>query len=168
MMTAATVGGRNYRYLYASNDERIAAVERVVVGSTPRTKTTWTLRGLGPQLQRVYFDDNTSGTRVFTFKEDVFWRGSQLLGSDTPTGLRHYGLDHLGSPASSPTPPAPPSAPRTSPPSVSAARATAAPTSSRGKNATRRHWVGARWIWRITSMRGITGRMGGGSCRSIR
>ena len=99
MMTGTNaLGGRNFRYIYTPDDERVAAVERVVVGGAVRTKTTWTLRGLGPQLQRVYVDDNTSGARVFSWKEDVFWRGSQLLGTDTPGGLRHHGLDHLGSP----------------------------------------------------------------------
>jgi RHS repeat-associated protein len=98
MMTAANVGSRQFRYLYLPNDERIAAVERVVIGGVVRTNTTWTLRGAGPELLRVYSDETSSGTRAVSWKEDVFWRGGKLLGTETPGGTRHYGLDHLGSP----------------------------------------------------------------------
>ncbi|HEX8616195.1 MAG TPA: RHS repeat-associated core domain-containing protein [Thermoanaerobaculia bacterium] len=98
MMTGANAGTRQFRYVYLPNDERIAAVERVVVSGIVRAKTTWTLRGAGPELLRVYFDDSSSGTRVVSWKEDTFWRAGKLLGTESPSGTRHYGLDHLGSP----------------------------------------------------------------------
>jgi RHS repeat-associated protein len=91
---ASTVGGRNFRYLYTSDDERIGVVERVGTNS----RITWTLRDFTTQLLRTYTDDNTSGRRVFSWKEDEIWRGSSILASDSPAGAKHYVLDHLGSP----------------------------------------------------------------------
>jgi RHS repeat-associated protein len=99
MMTAASVQGRQFRYLYTADDERIAVVERVAQpDSSVRNRTSWTLRGLGPHLLTVWTDDSTSGTRLVTWKEDEVWRGECLLGSDTGSTPRFYTLDHLGSP----------------------------------------------------------------------
>jgi RHS repeat-associated protein len=98
MMTSATVGGRTFRYLYDASNERIAAVERVPVGAELRNRTTFTLRGTGNQLLSTWTDDWTSGTRVFTRKEDTIWRGSQVLALATPLTEMNYALDHLGSP----------------------------------------------------------------------
>jgi len=97
-MTAATSGSAQFRYIYAVGGERVAAVERVSVSGNTRNRTTWTLRGFDNQLLSVWTDDATSGTRTFTWKEDEIWRGSQLLANETPSGRRHYILDHLGSP----------------------------------------------------------------------
>jgi RHS repeat-associated protein len=96
--TSASVDGREFRYIYTADDERIAAVERKVVSGSIRNRTTWTLRGLDSQLLSVWTDDATSGTRIFTWKEDEIWRGAQLLANETASGTRHYTLDHLGTP----------------------------------------------------------------------
>ncbi|HEY0140877.1 MAG TPA: hypothetical protein VGF48_08275 [Thermoanaerobaculia bacterium] len=61
-------------------------------------RTTWSIRALDNHLLRSWTDDTTSGTRQFTWSEDEIWRGSTLLASDSPTGLKRYHLDHLGSP----------------------------------------------------------------------
>ena len=98
MATAANAGGRAFRFVYTPSDERVAAVERINVGGVMRNKTTWTLRGMNNELQRVFVSDATSGTTIWSWKENTFWRGSSLLADETPSGLRHYGLDHLGSP----------------------------------------------------------------------
>jgi RHS repeat-associated protein len=98
MMTSATVDGRTFRYVYSADNERIAAVERVPVGSTLRNRTTFTLRGEANQLLSTWTDDWTSGTRSFTQKEDTIWRNSQLLAVVQGTNTLHYTLDHLGSP----------------------------------------------------------------------
>jgi hypothetical protein len=97
MMTSATVGGRTFRYLYDASNERIAAVERVPVGTELRNRTTFTLRGADNQLLSTWTDDRTSGTRVFARKEDTIWRGSQVLALATPFTEMNYALDHLGS-----------------------------------------------------------------------
>jgi RHS repeat-associated protein len=98
MVASATAGGRSFRYLYTPNDERIAAIERINVGGVLRNKTTWTLRGLSNELLRVFVTDATSGTPMTAWKENTFWRNGSLLANENSTGLRHYGLDHLGSP----------------------------------------------------------------------
>ncbi|HEX6159927.1 MAG TPA: RHS repeat-associated core domain-containing protein, partial [Thermoanaerobaculia bacterium] len=85
---------RDERYLYTADDERIAVVRIIGAGR----RTTWSLRDLGKRLLRTWTDDTTSGTRQFTWSEDEIWRGGSLLASDSPTGLKRYHLDHLGSP----------------------------------------------------------------------
>lgn len=98
MMTGATVDGRTFRYLYDASNERIAAVEREPVAATLRNRTTFTLRGTGNQLLSTWTDDWTSGTRLFTRKEDMIWRGSQLLARADGASAMNYTVDHLGSP----------------------------------------------------------------------
>ncbi|HET7436329.1 MAG TPA: RHS repeat-associated core domain-containing protein, partial [Thermoanaerobaculia bacterium] len=98
MMTGATVGGRMWRYLYTPNDERIAAVERILISGVTRNRTTWTLRGMSQQLLRIYDDDETSGVRSVSWHEDEIYRGSQLLALEDNSGRHFYTLDHLGSP----------------------------------------------------------------------
>jgi hypothetical protein len=87
-MTAMSMGGREFRYLYTSDDERIAAVERKTVGGTTRNMTTWTLRDFDNRLLSVWTDDSTSGTRFIDWKEDQIWRDSSLLANVTPAGTR--------------------------------------------------------------------------------
>lgn len=87
MPAVVAAGGRTFVYLYTADDERVAAVERFANGTN---QTTSTLRGFGNQLLSVRNGD--------TWKEDQIWRGSSLAGFLTPSGKRHYGLDHLGSP----------------------------------------------------------------------
>ena len=98
MMTGATVDGRTFRYLYNADNERIAAVERVPVGMDLRNRTTFTLRNDSNQLLTTWTDDWTSGSSVFTRKEDTIWRGAQLLGRAAGSTTMRYTLDHLGSP----------------------------------------------------------------------
>jgi RHS repeat-associated protein len=99
MMTAAQVSGRDFHYLYAADDERIAVVERKpAAGGGSANRITWTVRNFANQLLSEWTDDATSGTRIVSWKEDEIWRGALLLASDAPAGPRHYALDHLGSP----------------------------------------------------------------------
>jgi RHS repeat-associated protein len=95
----STSSGRQFRYIYGPNEERIAIVERVpATGGVMRNRTTWTLRGFGRALLSSWTDDSTSGNRVWTWVEDEIWRGSQLLASVQASRTLHYSLDHLGSP----------------------------------------------------------------------
>ena len=94
MMRRALAGGRDYRFLYAANDERVGVVERV----SGANRATWTMRGFDGKLLRSWTDDATSGTRTVTWKEDEIFRGTQVLASITSAGAKHYALDHLGSP----------------------------------------------------------------------
>jgi RHS repeat-associated protein len=99
-MTGTNVGGRRFRYLYTPTDERIAVVEPVIGsdGVTQLTRTVWSLRDLDNRLLSTWIDDKTTGAHVFSWKEDMIWRGAALLAQLSPAGTRHYCLDHLGSP----------------------------------------------------------------------
>lgn len=94
----ASVSGRAFRYIYGPDEERIAIVERVAVGSSTRNRTTWTLRGFDHELRSSWTDDSTSGSRVWAWAEDEIWRGRYVLATVNPLRTMHYSLDHLGSP----------------------------------------------------------------------
>jgi hypothetical protein len=103
MLHATSFGGpqgRQFRYLYTADDERIAVIERKRgTDQVYRNRTSWTLRGLDARLLRVLVDDFTSGSLVQTWKEDEIWRGGAVLATDRPSsGTLHRALDHLGSP----------------------------------------------------------------------
>jgi RHS repeat-associated protein len=88
-------GARNFAYLYTADDERIGLVEKL---SSGETKALWTLRGLDNRLLRTWTDTTTSGSHSWSWSEDEIWRGGSLLAFVSPNGVRHDGLDHLGSP----------------------------------------------------------------------
>lgn len=94
----ATVSGRQFRYVYGPDEERIALIERVPTAAGPRNRTTWTLRGFDQQLLTSWRDDSTTGTRTWSWSEDEIWRGATILASVSPSGTKHYTVDHLGSP----------------------------------------------------------------------
>ncbi len=110
MTTGATVtlsdgGTRTFANLYTADDERIALVEKLTGGATT---TSWTLRGLDNHLLRTWTSstpgwtlrqDETSSTSGWSWREDEIWRGASLLAYESANGVRHHGLDHLGSPA---------------------------------------------------------------------
>jgi RHS repeat-associated protein len=93
MTTGATAplspsGTRTFAYIYTADDERIALAETLPSGATT---INWTLRGLDNHLLRTWTNSS--------WREDDIWRGAALLAYESSTGVRHYGLDHLGSPA---------------------------------------------------------------------
>jgi RHS repeat-associated protein len=94
MTSSIVVSGRYFFPLYDAGDERVALLEAKGNGYS---RTTYTLRGFGNQLLRSYVDDYTTGTENLFRKEDEIWRGDRLLASDNGS-VRHYALDHLGSP----------------------------------------------------------------------
>jgi RHS repeat-associated protein len=83
---------RDFRFLYTAGGERVLAIERL--GGT--NSGTFTIRGFENQLLSVFRTDTAGIPR---WSEDVIWRGNAMLAQDTATtGIRHYTLDHLGSP----------------------------------------------------------------------
>lgn len=92
--SSIAVSGRTFFYLYNADDERVAIVESKGSGFN---RTTYTLRGFGNQVLRSYVDNYFSGSENFSRKEDEIWRGDRLLAIDNGA-VRHYVLDHLGSP----------------------------------------------------------------------
>ncbi len=97
-MVSLIGNGRNERYLYTADDERIAIVKRIATANGTKNKTEWTLRGTNNQLLRTFTDNSETGTRVWSWTEDEIWRGSNLLASESSSGRKQYHLDHLGSP----------------------------------------------------------------------
>ena len=85
--TRTQASGRDFRFLYTVDDERIAAVEMLPGGGK---RTTCTIRGFNNELLSEWTDGQ--------WKEDEIWRGSQLLATETPSGTVNQHLDHLGSP----------------------------------------------------------------------
>jgi RHS repeat-associated protein len=85
---------RNFLDIYTADDERIALVEKLVSGET---KTRWTLRGLDNRALRTWTDNTFNGTHTWGWSEDEIFAGPTLLAYVSPIGVRHYGVDHLGS-----------------------------------------------------------------------
>jgi RHS repeat-associated protein len=93
MLVRETATGVDQQYLYTADDERIATIQG--------TAWTWTVRDLGGKVQRTFTSSNgssTYGDTGFQWAEDYVWRDGLLLASESPSGTRHYHLDHLGTP----------------------------------------------------------------------
>lgn len=92
-MRSVTSGAGETHYLYDASDERSAIVTRPNVGIAT---TTWTVRGVDHKLLRTFTSIPSGGGWVW--QEDQIWRGGLLLANESPTGTKHFALDHLGSP----------------------------------------------------------------------
>jgi RHS repeat-associated protein len=73
-------------YLYTAGDERAWSYK------TDNT-SLWTLRGPDNQVLREYTNNG-----AWTIASDYIYRGGSLLAAETPQGIRHFHLDHLGTP----------------------------------------------------------------------
>ncbi len=92
-------------YIYNASDERILTFDCFGAGATSTCTTqpaslTWTLRGLGNEVLRVY--DQPAGG-AFSWSRDYVHRGGQPLATIEPDGsggemTSHLHLDHLGTP----------------------------------------------------------------------
>ncbi|MEO1368995.1 MAG: hypothetical protein AAFX50_17600, partial [Acidobacteriota bacterium] len=81
-------------YLYTADDERLATLDLTDLASGT-VRETWTLRGLGNEVLRVWETENGS----WSWKRDYIYRGNALAASETAddSGPLHYHQDHLGS-----------------------------------------------------------------------
>ncbi len=92
-------------YIYNASDERILTFDCFGAGATSTCTTqpaslTWTLRGLGNEVLRVY--DQPAGG-AFSWSRDYVHRGGQPLATIEPDGnggemTSQLHLDHLGTP----------------------------------------------------------------------
>ncbi len=73
-------------YLYTADNERAWSYK---TDNTSR----WTLRGLGAEVLREYTTDGG-----WAVASDYIYRDGALLAAETPQGIRHFHLDHLGTP----------------------------------------------------------------------
>ncbi|HEX2060278.1 MAG TPA: RHS repeat-associated core domain-containing protein [Thermoanaerobaculia bacterium] len=87
-------GGNRHLYIYTASNERLATIELLPGGLQ---QSEWTLRDPNGRVLRRLARD-TSGR--WSWKEDYIYRGSQLLAAEVPTPekVRHFHLDHLGTP----------------------------------------------------------------------
>jgi RHS repeat-associated protein len=83
-------GAQDWAYAYTVDGERVAAYDVNAGGSRWR----WTLRGLRGELLREYAND----AGVWTVRRDYVYRGRNPIAAETPSGRRHFHLDHLGTP----------------------------------------------------------------------
>jgi RHS repeat-associated protein len=86
-MSRYKAGSDEWLYVYDAEDERVWSYK---TDNTSR----WTLRDLGNRVLREYV--NNAGT--WSVDADQIYRDGLLLASETPAGVRHYHLDHLGTP----------------------------------------------------------------------
>jgi RHS repeat-associated protein len=88
-VSRVTVPGEDWLHFYTADDERIWSYR---LGAT--TINRWTLRDLGRNVLREFVSDS-AGWRV---ERDYIYRDGALLASETPQGVRHLHIDHLGTP----------------------------------------------------------------------
>lgn len=82
-------GAEDNIYLYNADDERIWTY------SVPQNVSHWTLRDPAGKVLRDYLNNNN----IWSVSEDYVYRDGQLLAAEIPgTGVRHFSLDHLGTP----------------------------------------------------------------------
>lgn len=94
LITEATVGGVQRIHVYNASDERVVTIGKV--GSTV-TGSDWTIRDAGGRVLRRL---TRAPNGTFTWAEDYVYRNGQLLAAAVPTAekVRHFHLDHLGTP----------------------------------------------------------------------
>ncbi len=88
-------GTEEWLYIYDADDERAWSFKPGVAGTSVRFDR-WTLRDLGGKALRTYEASGYNWTG--SWAEDDIYRDGLLLAAETPTGPRHFHLDHLGTP----------------------------------------------------------------------
>jgi RHS repeat-associated protein len=93
MVTRTVSGSNTLHFVYTAGDERLATRR------SPALTWQWTLRDGGQRVLREYASTGTLGEGSWSWVEDWVYRGSQLLaGAVSDMNIRHYHLDHLGTP----------------------------------------------------------------------
>ncbi len=80
-------------HIYSASDERVLTMTPVASGGF---RSDWTIRDPGGRVLRRFTQTSTG----FTWAEDYIYRGGQLLATAVPgpEKIRHFHLDHLGTP----------------------------------------------------------------------
>ena len=105
MMTQANgVEGRHFDFVYGPGDERLWVIDWTNGPEVSDWVETWTLRDLdGSPLRQYRITGGNTANQHWQadpeFPKDYAWRDGSVLGSVTAEGVvRHFHLDHLGSP----------------------------------------------------------------------
>ena len=84
-------GDQDWLYSYTADDERVWQFDANASSRFDR----WTLRDLSGKVLRAYEATGYGGWHV---ESDYVYRDGSLLASETPSGRKHFHLDHLGTP----------------------------------------------------------------------
>jgi len=87
-MLRMTNGSEDWAYGYDANGLRVLAYR------IPDGQWHWSPRDLDGQVARKF----TGVSGVKTVAHDFIYRGGLVLADETPAGVRHFSLDHLGTP----------------------------------------------------------------------
>ena len=91
--------GNGVSFLYGPGDERLWTIDWTRGANSANWLETWTLRDLdGTPLRQFRTEGGNVDPDKWKFHRDYVYRGGALLAAHTPEGLRHFHLDHLGSP----------------------------------------------------------------------
>jgi RHS repeat-associated protein len=85
-------------YLYGPNEERFWIIDTKQDNDNSNNEETYTVRGLGDEVLREYRVIGGNAVGHWYWQKDYVYRGSALLAAETQSGVRHYLVDHLGSP----------------------------------------------------------------------
>jgi RHS repeat-associated protein len=85
-------------YLYGPNEERFWIIDTKQNNLNADNEETFTLRGLNNEVLREYKVVGGNAVGNWYWNKDYVYRGSTLLAAETTNGIRHYHVDHLGSP----------------------------------------------------------------------
>jgi len=85
-------------YLYGPGDERFWIIDTKQNSVNEDNEETFTLRGLANEVLREYKVIGGNAVGHWSWQKDYVYRGRKLLAAETINGIRHYHIDHLGSP----------------------------------------------------------------------
>ena len=85
-------------YLYGPSEERFWVIDTKQNNLNDDNEETFTLRGQSNEVLREYKAIGGNAVGHWFWQKDYVYRASTLLAAETPNGIRHYHVDHLGSP----------------------------------------------------------------------
>ena len=95
-LASSSDSGEDRDYAYNAAGDRVWSIVEDLGGTL--TEST-TLRDVSGRVLRRFSVDRVGGSETWLWDADYIYRGSSLLASDLPAGeVRHFHLDHLGTP----------------------------------------------------------------------
>ncbi len=86
-----------WSYAYTTDGERVAEIKGIFSGGFQPIEEMYSIRDLNGKLLRTFRRDSASGT--WSWVKDYIWADGRLIASvDRDDGVRHFHLDHLGTP----------------------------------------------------------------------
>lgn len=85
-------------YIYGPDEERFWVINTYQNNINEDNEETYTPRGLNNEVLREYKVVGGNAVGRWFWQKDYVYREGALLAAETQAGIRHYHLDHLGSP----------------------------------------------------------------------